>query len=80
MTLLVKQVLAKPSWEPCSWAGRPQHTGEVTITVSGDGEQVTFLSEEDDWYRIQAQDGALEGWIAKPYVDIDTGQQTVSSS
>jgi uncharacterized protein YgiM (DUF1202 family) len=50
------------------------------INVLSRGEQVTILSEKDDWYRIQAQDGELEGWVAKRYVDTDTAHEVSHSS
>lgn len=50
------------------------------INVLSRGEQVTILSEKDDWYRIQAQDGELEGWVAKRYVDTDTAHEMSHSS
>lgn len=44
------------------------------------GEQVTILDEEGNWYRIRAREEALEGWVAKRYVDTNTAQEALHSS
>lgn len=50
------------------------------IDMLSRGAQVTILDEEGSWYHIQAEGGALEGWVAKRYVDTATAQATSPSS
>jgi uncharacterized protein YgiM (DUF1202 family) len=34
------------------------------------GENVQIIGEDGDWYHITANDGSLNGWVAKRYVDV----------
>ena len=57
----------------------PSLTAERIHTLSR-GEQVMIRGEEDEWYHIQTRDGSLEGWVAKRYVDILSGEEQARSS
>lgn len=50
----------------------PDRDGSI-ISLLPNGEEITILSEEDDFYKIslQDEDGTVEGYVRKEYVIVE---------
>jgi hypothetical protein len=50
------------------------------LTALPQGEEVKILGEQGDWYHVTIQNGSLEGWVAKRYVDVNRLEKSANVS